>query len=701
MTFDDILEQVIALLKRQGRVSYRALKRRFDLDDEYIEDLKAEILFAYPVIDENDQGLVWTDEVAAKPESPSQPVQTIEPPPAQQDQPTQAESPPTEPHQPDAERRQLTILFTDLVDSTKLSGQLDAEDYREVVRAYQAACGDVIERFDCHLAQTLGDGLLIYSGYPVAHDNDAERAVRAGLGILEAMKMLNERLEQEKDIRLGVRVGIHTGLVVVGDVGAGSKQEQLALGEVPNVAARIQNFADADSTVISAATYRLVQGYFECHALGEQALRGVADPIAVYRVLGESGAQSRLDVVSARGVSPLVGRESEVALLLERWEQVKDGHGQVVLLSGEAGIGKSHLAQVLKDHVTAEPHTCWECRSSPYFTNSALYPIIDMVQRTLRFQTNDTSEQKGEKLEHNLSQYRLPLDETVPLFATLLSLPVSEDRYPSRNLTPQRQRQKTLEVIMSILVEQAAQQPVLFIIEDLHWLDPTSLDLLDLLIDQIPTAQILTLITYRPEFQPTWGNRSYLIQLTLNRLSRSNVEQMVARIAGGRALPPEVLQQIVEKTDAVPLYVEECTKAVLESGTLQEANGHYELTGSLTSLAIPATLQDSLMARLDRLMAGKVIAQLGATIGRQFSYELLQAVSQVDEDTLYEELRPTCGGRTPVSTRSPASSDLHLQTRPHSRHRLRVSAAEYETRVSSAHRRDVSGTISRDGSNAA
>jgi class 3 adenylate cyclase len=640
MDFYEVVGQVLALLQRQGRVSYRALKRQFSIDDDYIEDLKEELLYAHEsVVQADERGFRWigdTEDVQVT--TIRQADQAEAQPTAQEEPSTQVASPPPEQHIPDAEYRQLTILFTDLVDSTKLSGQLDAEDYRELVRAYQATCAEVIERFDCNLVQTLGDGLLIYSGYPVAHENDAERAVRVGLGILDAMHSLNERLAQDKGIHLSIRIGIHTGPVVVGEVGAGSRQEQLALGEVPNVAARLQGLAEPDTVVISDTTYRLIQGYFDCLELGEQSLRGVAEPMIVYQVLSESGVHSRLDAASIRGLTPLVGREQEIGLLLDRWNQVKDGMGQVVLLSGEAGIGKSRIAEVLKDHVTNEPHTRLECRNSPYFTNSALYPIIDMVQRTLRFQTDDTPETKLEKLEHNLSQYRLPTHETVPLFATLLSIPVSEDRYPPLNLSPQRQRQKTLESIVAIIVELAERQPLLFILDDAHWTDPSTLEVLDLLIDQTPTAQILTLITYRPEFQPTWGNRSYLTQLTLHRLSRNNVGQMVERITGGKSLPPEVVQQIVEKTDAVPLYVEECTKAVLESGSLKEVDGHYELVGTSVSLSIPSTLQDSLMSRLDRLVTAKAVAQYASVIGRQFSYELLHAVSQLDETTLQREL---------------------------------------------------------------
>jgi len=638
MTFDEILEQVIALLKRQGRLSYPALKIRFNLDDDYLEAIKAEIIEAQQLAtDENGRVLVWAGDTKGTPESTSQPDQTTQPD-TQEAQPTSVELPSVEPHTPEAERRQLTVMFCDLVDSTRLSSELDLEDYREVVREYQKVCSKVITRFDGHVAQLLGDGLLVYFGYPMAHEDDAQRAVRTGLGIVDAIRSLNIVLEQEKGITLAVRLGIHTGLVVVGKMGGSGRQEQLALGETPNVAARIQGLAEPDTLMVSEATYRLMQGYFDCEPLGEHDLRGVSQPIAVYRVLGDSGIQSRLDVASSRGLTPLVGREAEVTLLLERWEQAKDKHGQVLLLSGEAGIGKSRLVQVLKDHVADEPQIRFECRSLPYFTNSALYPVTDFLQRTLRFQTDDTPETKLDKLEQNLSQYRLPLDESVPLFASLLSLSAPEDRYPPLNLSPQRQRQKTLESIVTILLELAERQPILFILEDLHWTDPSTLELLDLLIDQTPTASLCVLLTCRPEFQPTWQHRSYLMEVTLNRLSHTQVESMAQQVTGGKELPAEVLKQIIEKTDGVPLFVEEMTKAVLESGVVKEIEERYELTGPLSSLSIPSTLQDSLMARLDRLVTAKGVAQYGAVIGRQFSYALLHAVSQLDNTVLDREL---------------------------------------------------------------
>jgi class 3 adenylate cyclase/predicted ATPase/energy-coupling factor transporter ATP-binding protein EcfA2 len=632
MTFDEVLTQIIDLLKRQGRVSYSALKRRFDLDDDYLNDLKDELLFAHPVVDEDNRGLVWTGGTVSGQEFTAPSTQPT-PQPAVQEQPSPQTAPP-----PDAERRQLTVMFCDVVESTKLSSQLDPEEYREVVRAYQQVCTEVIQRYDGHIAQLLGDGLLVYFGYPQAHEDDPQRAVRTGLGILAAMRNLNQGLQQAKGMQLALRVGINTGLVVVGEMGTTGRQEHLALGQTPNVAARIQGLAQPNTMAVSEATYRLIQGYFACQDLGAQVLRGVTESMHIYQVLSESGATSRLDVAQPRGLTPLVGRESEVTLLLERWEQAKAGQGQVVLLTGDAGIGKSRLVQMLKDHVTHEPHVRWECRSAEYSQNTALFPLVDLFQRLLRFEPQETPAAKLEKLEHALSQYRLPVEETVPLLAPVLSLSLPENRCPLLNLSPQRQRQKTLETIVAILLEQAEHQPVLFIVEDLHWTDPSTLELLGLLLDQTPTASLLVLLTCRPYFQPAWHHRSYLTEITVNRLSHVQVEQIVNRLTDGKILPPEVMQQIVEKTDGVPLFVEELTKAILESGQLKAFDGHYELIGSLSTLTIPATLQDSLMARLDRLVTAKAVAQYAAVIGRQFAYDLLSTVSQLDAATLQREL---------------------------------------------------------------
>jgi class 3 adenylate cyclase/predicted ATPase len=639
MDFYVILDQVIALLQQRGKASYRALQLQFNLDDASLNVLKDELIKVHQLARDHDgEMLVWTGETATAQALTPQPAQPT-PQPAVQEQPSPEVTPRmTASPPPNAERRQLTVVFCDLVESTKLASQLDPEDWRDVVRAYQRVCTEVIQRYDGHIAQLLGDGLLIYFGYPVAHEDDPHRAVRTGLGILAAMGDLNSRLQQEKGLQLAIRIGVHTGLVVIGDMGGAGRQEHLALGEVPNIASRLEGLAAPNTMAISAATSRLVQGYFECQDLGAHALRGVTTSMHIYHVLSASGATSRLDIAQPRGLTPLVGRASEVTLLLERWGQVKHGQGQGVLLSGDAGIGKSRLVQTLKEHIAHESHTLWECRSSSYFENTALYPLIDLLQRQLRFHAEDTQHAKLVKLEQMLSQHRLPLETTVPLFAPLLSLPLSENRSPSLPLSPQRQRQKTLETIIAILLELAERQPVLFLLEDLHWTDPTTLELIGLLLDQTPTASMLVLLTCRPHFHPAWHHRSYLTAMTLNHLSHTQVEQIATGVTDGKALPHEVLQQIIAKTDGVPLFVEECTKAILESGQLTAVDDRYVLTGSFATFAIPATLQDSLMARLDRLVTAKAVAQYAAVIGRQFAYDVLSTVSQLDAATLQREL---------------------------------------------------------------
>ena len=638
MTFEEILDQAIAMLQRRGRLTYGALKRQFQLDDAYLEDLKAELIEGQRLaVDEDGRVLVWTGGASTPPES------VVSPPPHQEEPlaapHTRVTSPAVEPRPAEAERRQLTVLFCDLVDSTALASQLDPEDLREVVRAYQETCAKVIARFEGHIAQYLGDGLLVYFGYPLAHEDDAQRAVRAGLGMVEALGQLNIRLKQDRGVELAVRLGIHTGLVVVGEVGGGTRQEQLALGETPNLAARLQGIAAPNTVVISAATVHLLGGFFACQSLGTPALKGLAQPLEVYRVLYESTARSRLEAAGSTGLTPLVGREQEVGLLRERWAQVKDGIGQVILLSGEAGIGKSRLVQVLTEHVAAEPQA-WltPCQCSPYYQNTALYPMIELLERVaLRFDREESPQQKLRKLEGFLVQYGLPLTEAVPLFAALLSLPLGTD-YAPLTVSPEQQKQQTLHALLTILLRIAAQQPVLFVMEDLHWVDPTTLEFLTLLVDQGPTARILALWTFRPDFSPPWTGRSHLTQVTLHRLPRQQATEMTDRVAHGKALPTEVVEQVVAKTDGVPLFVEELTKMVLESGLLQEREDRYELTGPLPPLAIPTTLHDSLMARLDRLATVKGLAQLGAALGREFSYALLQAVSPWDEETLQRGL---------------------------------------------------------------
>jgi predicted ATPase len=434
---------------------------------------------------------------------------------------------------------------------------------------------------------------------------------------------------------LAVRLGIHTGLVVVGEMGGSERQEQLALGETPNVAARLQGLAAPDTVVISAATFRLVRGYFTYDELGMHALKGVAAPVQVYRILGESAARSRLDVGSVTGLTPLVGRDAEMTLLLERWAQSRDGMGQVVLLSGEAGIGKSRLVEMLRERAYSEGATRIMFRCSPYHHNSALYPVIDRWQRFLHWHRDDTPETRLDKLEQALHTSRLPLAEVVPLFAALLSVPLLE-RYAPLRLSPQEQRHKTQEALVAWLLEEAERQPVLAVWEDLHWADPSTLDVLGLVLEQVPTARMLTLLTYRPEFRPPWGTRSYQTQITLGRLGGPQVEMMLTSLTGGKGLPADMIEQVLAKTDGVPLFVEELVKTILESGMVREEADHYVLTGPLPPLAFPSTLHDSLMARLDRLSTAKELAQLGAVLGREFSYELLRAVALMDETTLQQ-----------------------------------------------------------------
>jgi class 3 adenylate cyclase len=636
MTFEEMLDQAIDMLRRRGRLTYRALQLQLNLNDEYLDVLKDELIYGQQLaVDEEGKVLVWIGDSAP----------TLVAPPTSF-QPTEASA--TAPDTPEAERRQLTVMFCDLVDSTTLSSQLDPEDYRQVVRAYQEVGAAVVKRYDGHIAQYLGDALLVYFGYPRAHEDDAQRALRAGLDLIEAMDPLNTELAQKHEVNLAARVGIHTGLVVMGEIGSGEHMESLALGETPNVASRLQGLAKPNTVVISAATTRLVQGYFTLEALGAQTLRGLAEPMAVYRVRGASEAQTRFEVATRRGLTPLVGRENEVALLQERWKLSKAEQGQVVLLSGEGGIGKSRLVEVLREQVAGEGSPLIAFRCAPDFVNSSLYPVIAYVQRLLQLQRDDTPEARMDKLEQGLRTYGFALDDIVPLFAPLLSVPFLE-HYQPLQVTSQRQRQLTMEALVQWLLAEAVRQPVLLVVEDLHWADPSTLELVSLLIEHISTAQMLTLLTFRPEFCPPWATAAHLTHLTLNRLTPQHIERMATYVANGKPLRAEVIEQVVRQTDGIPLFVEELTKSVLESGVLEAQEDRYGLSGSLPALGIPATLQDVLMARLDRLGTAKGVAQLGATLGRTFEYEVLQAISPVDAPSSASTKTTTSGG--PVERR--------------------------------------------------
>jgi predicted ATPase len=476
--------------------------------------------------------------------------------------------------------------------------------------------------------------VVAYFGYPQAHDDDPQRSIRAGLRLLDTLR------ERSADFAAGacaVRVGIHTGPTLVGALG-GDRQVLLAIGETPALAARLQELAPLGGVVISVATAHLVAGYFPWQDLPIAPSAAPDVPPMAYQVLGDSAAQSRLEVVPRRVLTPFVGRDVERTLLCERWAQATDGLGQVVVLSGEPGIGKSRLVQVLHEQLAAEPHLRWEWRCSPYYQHSAWHPVMAYLHRLLRWHQEAAPEARLRTLEAVLTAAGLALPEVVPLLAALLSLPLPT-RYAPLTLTPQQQKQKTLDALCTWLLTEARRQPVLFIVEDLHWSDPSTLELLTLLIDQGPTARLLTLLTCRPEFQPPWTPRAHVTHITLGRLSRSQVEHMILQRTRGKSLPPAVVAQIVAKTDGVPLFVEELTTMVLESGWLQEGPDGYELWGPLPPLAIPATLHGTLLARLDRLHPAKAVAQVGATIGRTFAYELLQAMAPLDEATLQHGLR--------------------------------------------------------------
>ena len=701
MTFDELLAQVRELLQSKGRVAYRALKRRFEIDDEYLEDLKAELIDAEQVAcDEDGKVLVWK----ASLESSVQRLESKEkgrPPIVQTLDPRPSDSRPAA-----AERRQLTVMFCDLVGSTALSEQLDPEELREVVGRYQETCTAVIQRYAGHIAQHLGDGLLVYFGYPAAHEDDAQRAVRAGLEITSAIQeQVPSPLVGEGAVgsprSLQVRIGIHTGLVVIGEIGSSEKREILALGETPNLAARVQGVAEPDTVVVSAATQRLVQGLFEYQDLGPQTLKGISIPVSVYRVISESTAQNRFEVAVGTGLTPLVGRDEELSLLQRRWTQAKEGAGQVVLLSGEAGIGKSRLVQTLKEQVLAEGTTRIEFRCSPYHQNSALYPIIDHLHRLLQFQREETPQIKLNKLQQTLATYRFPQAETLPLLAALLSLPQPEG-IPPLTLSPQKQKQKTQEALVAWIMEEAQKAAVYCAWEDLHWADPSTLEVLTLFLEQIPTARMFSILTFRPEFTPPWSPRSYFTQLTLNRLGRPYVEAMVEKVTSGKSLPVEIVQQIVTKTDGVPLFVEELTKMVLESGLVREEDGRYVGAhggAPISSLAIPSTLQDSLMARLDRLAPVREIAQMGAVLGREFSYELLQAVSSIDEALLQQGLTQLVEAELVYQRGLATTGDLSVQACPHSGHRVSIIAEEQAPAVASADCPSIGRPISRDSRN--
>jgi class 3 adenylate cyclase/predicted ATPase len=539
---------------------------------------------------------------------------------------------PLGPPSPTAERRQLTVMFCDLVGSTALSTRFDPEDLREVIAAYHRTVSEIIAGFDGFISRYMGDGVLVYFGYPQAHEDDAERAVRAGLAAIEAVNRLDVQ-----SVKLQAHVGIATGLVVVGDlVGEGSAQEQSVVGETPNLAARLEALAEPDTVVIAGGTRRLLGDLFEYRDLGSVAVKGIAAPVPAWQVLHPNIGASRFEALRGTALTRLVDREEELDLLLRRWARAKAGDGQIVLISGEPGIGKSRIIAELEERLCAEPHLRLRFFCSPYYQDSPLFPFIDQLGRAAGFVADDAPAAKLDKLTGLLANSATP-GEDVAFLADLMSLPCPE-QHPLPDLSSRRKKERTLEALLRQLDRLARRQPIVMVFEDAHWIDPTSRELLDLTVESARRLPMLLIVTFRPEFQPSWIGQPRVTMLALNRLDRRDRAALMVQVAGGKTLPVEVVGQIADRTDGIPLFVEELTKSVLESGLLREEADRYALDRALPPFAIPTSLHDSLLARLDRLASVRLVAQIGAAIGREFSYPLLRATAGLPETELESAL---------------------------------------------------------------
>ena len=524
----------------------------------------------------------------------------------------------------------MTVMFSDLVGSTALSARMDPEDLREVISAYQKCVAETVQRFGGFVAKFMGDGVLMYFGYPQAHEDDAERAMRAGLELVAAVGDLKTHAP------LQTRVGIATGLVVVGDlIGSGASQEQAIVGETPNLAARLQGVAEPNSVVIAESTRKLIGNLFELEDLGAQDLKGISGRVRAWAALRASSVESRFEALHTSGLTALVGREEELELLLRRWSKVEAGQGQVVLLSGEAGIGKSRLTAALLERLTSEALTRLRYFCSPQHADSAFYPIIRQMERAAGIAHDDALPTKLDKLDAMLAQSSTSTHDAA-LFAEMLSLP-NDGRYPPLDLDPQRRRQRTLEALNLQREVLSWSNPVLMIVEDIHWSDPTSLEAFGRAVDRVASHRVLLLVTFRPEFEPPWTGRPYVTFVAINRLGDRDIAAMIDGVTGNKLIPSNIRRDIIERTDGIPLFVEEMTKAVLEAES-QGAAEHLAAAVPSPALAVPASLHASLMARLDRLGPAKEVAQIGAAVGREFSHALLAAVIPKPEADLRSAL---------------------------------------------------------------
>ncbi|NVK39913.1 MAG: AAA family ATPase [Oceanospirillaceae bacterium] len=661
MKFFRMLAEVSWLLRHRKVISYEALRQEYGLDEAGLEALRIELIQVERVaIDLDGRFLAWSGDGSTKvamtesrPPVPDRvPLRTVErdtgaaavaersmpatPDQAATDARAALETGPLS----DAERRHLTVMFCDLVGSTELSTRLDPEDLQDIIRAYQETATRVIQEFNGYIAKYMGDGILVYFGYPQATERSAQSAVKSALGIVQTLPRLNDEVGLSQGVDIAVRIGIATGVVVVGEItGKGEAQERTVVGETPNLAARLQALAQRNGIVISKACKELAGDGFLYRDLGTHRLKGISEPVEAWGVIAEPGAESPSISTPLHRKLPLVGRQEEIGLLTRAWESSREGRGQVVLIQGEAGIGKSRLLEALRDQAGERNFTWVAVRASPYHTASTLYPIIEQLKHSMHWQPGDSVKARFNKLETLLqAQHGWPLEESVPLFAAMLSLPLVDGRYTQLEMSPRQQRETTLDAIIACYLALAEPQPVLMIWEDLHWADPTTVELLGLLISQVPTVPMLLVATYRPEFVSPWPARSHITPITLSRLARAEVEAIVTHIGGDKAMPPEVLDHIAAKADGVPLYVEELSRTILQSEILLERQDHYELNGLLADMHIPETLQDSLMARLDRTPIVREIAQIAAVLGREFTYEMLAAIAPHEEPVLQQGL---------------------------------------------------------------
>jgi predicted ATPase/class 3 adenylate cyclase len=532
------------------------------------------------------------------------------------------------------ERRQLSVAFVDLVSSTKLSAKLDPEDMGQVIGAFQKACASAVAEFGGSIAKYMGDGALVYFGYPEAHEDDAERAVRAGLALVDAIG----GLELPLAVRLQVRVGIATGLTVVGElIGEGSAQERVAVGETLNLASRVQAAASPNSVVVAELTRSLAGAAFDYEDLGLHELKGISGATRLWRVIGESRARGRFEARVVKGLTSFVGRDEEIGLLRRRWGYVREGDGQIVLLSAPAGFGKSRIAQAFREHVGDSSITCLQYFGSPFHAGSPLYPFIRQLEWAAGIVRTDSAAEKLEKLEFLLERSTDSKVEVVPLLAALLSIPF-EQRYPPLQINEQVQKQRTMEALLEQLVLLSSRGPVLVVFEDAHWIDPTSLELISALVRRVADLRAMVIVTHRPEFAPPWLDFGHVTMLKLSHLGRSQVVELINNAAGSKALPDPIIEQITAKSQGVPLFIEEITRSILESGDLEESGERYVVRQSSRNFAIPSTLQDSLVARLDRLGSAKDVALTASIIGREFSYELIAALSSAPHATLQADL---------------------------------------------------------------